>query len=105
MGRWGKKETKYTARRRRSRKPPSRAEGAHAETTMAEQEQPRNPRTTQDPPSLLRDEDDDEFKSNCVNDLIKIDSVICDDVVLVIRALKSSLTVGVDNIPSFTIKE
>ncbi|GBL86152.1 hypothetical protein AVEN_89174-1 [Araneus ventricosus] len=45
-----------------------------------------------------------EFKSNCVSDLVKIDSVTYDDVVLAIRELKSSLTVGVDNIPSFIIK-
>ncbi|GBN84643.1 putative RNA-directed DNA polymerase from transposon BS [Araneus ventricosus] len=45
-----------------------------------------------------------EFKSNCVGDLVKIDSVTYDDVVLAIRELKSSLTVGVDNIPSFIIK-
>ncbi|GBN78909.1 hypothetical protein AVEN_101668-1, partial [Araneus ventricosus] len=41
-----------------------------------------------------------EFKSNCVGDFVKIDSVTYDDVVLAIRELKSSLTVGVDNIPS-----
>ncbi|GBL78927.1 putative RNA-directed DNA polymerase from transposon BS [Araneus ventricosus] len=45
-----------------------------------------------------------EFKSNCVGDLVKIDSVTYDDVVLAIKELKSSLTVGVDNIPSFIIK-
>ncbi|GBM45831.1 putative RNA-directed DNA polymerase from transposon BS [Araneus ventricosus] len=45
-----------------------------------------------------------EFKSNCVGDLVKIDSVTYDDVVLAISELKSSLTVGVDNIPSFIIK-
>ncbi|GBM59470.1 putative RNA-directed DNA polymerase from transposon BS [Araneus ventricosus] len=45
-----------------------------------------------------------EFKSNCVGDLVKIDSVTYDDVVLAIRELKSSLTVGVDKIPSFIIK-
>ncbi|GBM73616.1 putative RNA-directed DNA polymerase from transposon BS [Araneus ventricosus] len=45
-----------------------------------------------------------EFKSNCVGDFVKIDSVTYDDVVLAIRELKSSLTVGVDNIPSFIIK-
>ncbi|GBN44901.1 putative RNA-directed DNA polymerase from transposon BS [Araneus ventricosus] len=46
----------------------------------------------------------DEFKSNCAGDLVKIDSVTYDGVVLAIRELKSSLTVGVDNIPSFIIK-
>ncbi|GBM15276.1 hypothetical protein AVEN_144060-1 [Araneus ventricosus] len=46
----------------------------------------------------------DEFKSNCVGDFVKIDSVTYDDVVLAIRELKSSLTVGVDNIFSFIIK-
>ncbi|GBM03301.1 hypothetical protein AVEN_142581-1 [Araneus ventricosus] len=46
----------------------------------------------------------DEFKSNCVSDLFKINSVTYDDAVLVIKELKSSLTVGVDNIPSFIIK-
>ncbi|GBN42060.1 putative RNA-directed DNA polymerase from transposon BS, partial [Araneus ventricosus] len=45
-----------------------------------------------------------EFKSNCVGDLVKIDSVTYDDVGLAIKELKSSLTVGVDNIPSFIIK-
>ncbi|GBM93488.1 hypothetical protein AVEN_240941-1 [Araneus ventricosus] len=45
-----------------------------------------------------------EFKINCVGDLVKIDSVTYDDVVLAIRELKSSLTVGVDNIPSFIMK-
>ncbi|GBN55958.1 hypothetical protein AVEN_148959-1 [Araneus ventricosus] len=46
----------------------------------------------------------DECNSNCVGDLVKIESVSYDDVVLAIRELKSSLTVGVDNIPSFIIK-
>ncbi|GBN62678.1 hypothetical protein AVEN_90603-1 [Araneus ventricosus] len=46
-----------------------------------------------------------EFKSNCIGDFVKIDSVTYDDVVLAIRELKSSLTVGVDNIPSFIIKD
>ncbi|GBM22882.1 putative RNA-directed DNA polymerase from transposon BS [Araneus ventricosus] len=46
----------------------------------------------------------DECNSNCVGDLIKIESVTYYDVVLAIRELKSSLTVGVDNIPSFIIK-
>ncbi|GBL92967.1 hypothetical protein AVEN_54612-1 [Araneus ventricosus] len=46
----------------------------------------------------------DGCKSNCVGDLVKIESVTYDDVVLAIRELKSSLTVGVDNIPSFIIK-
>ncbi|GBM95053.1 putative RNA-directed DNA polymerase from transposon BS [Araneus ventricosus] len=45
-----------------------------------------------------------EFKSNCVGDFVKIDSATYDDVVLAIRELKSSLTVGVYNIPSFIIK-
>ncbi|GBN79656.1 putative RNA-directed DNA polymerase from transposon BS [Araneus ventricosus] len=45
-----------------------------------------------------------EFKSNCIGDFVKIDSVTYDDVVLAIRELKSSQTVGVDNIPSFIIK-
>ncbi|GBM70013.1 hypothetical protein AVEN_248831-1 [Araneus ventricosus] len=43
-------------------------------------------------------------KSNCVGDLVKIESVTYDDVVLVIRELNSSLPVGVYNIPSFIIK-
>ncbi|GBN42304.1 hypothetical protein AVEN_4810-1 [Araneus ventricosus] len=47
---------------------------------------------------------DYEYKSNCVGDLVKIDSLTYDDVVLAIRELKSSLTVGVDNIPTFIIK-
>ncbi|GBL74295.1 hypothetical protein AVEN_235287-1 [Araneus ventricosus] len=47
---------------------------------------------------------DDEYKSNCVGDLVKIDSVTYDDVVLAIRELKYFLTVGVDDIPSFIIK-
>ncbi|GBN73503.1 hypothetical protein AVEN_172422-1 [Araneus ventricosus] len=46
----------------------------------------------------------DECNSNCVGDLVKIESVSYDDVVLAIRELKSSLTVGVDYIPSFIIK-
>ncbi|GBN52191.1 hypothetical protein AVEN_268713-1 [Araneus ventricosus] len=46
----------------------------------------------------------DECKSYCVCDLVKIESVIYDDVVLAIRELKSSLTVDIDNIPSFIIK-
>ncbi|GBM79976.1 hypothetical protein AVEN_47448-1 [Araneus ventricosus] len=46
----------------------------------------------------------DECNSNCVGDLVKIESVTYDDVVLGIRELKYSLTVGVDNIPSFIIK-
>ncbi|GBO14210.1 hypothetical protein AVEN_3366-1 [Araneus ventricosus] len=46
----------------------------------------------------------DECKSNCVGDLVKIESVTYDDVVLAIRELKSALTVGVDNIPSLIIK-
>ncbi|GBM83453.1 hypothetical protein AVEN_86706-1 [Araneus ventricosus] len=46
----------------------------------------------------------DECNSNCVSDLVKIESVTYDDVVLAIRELKSSLTVGVGNIPSFIIK-
>ncbi|GBM52691.1 hypothetical protein AVEN_130890-1 [Araneus ventricosus] len=46
----------------------------------------------------------DECNSNCVGDLAKIENVTYDDVVLAIRELKSSLTVGVDNIPSFIIK-
>ncbi|GBM63480.1 hypothetical protein AVEN_205830-1 [Araneus ventricosus] len=46
----------------------------------------------------------DECKSNCVGDLVKIEGVTCDDVVLAIRVLKSSLSVGVDNILSFIIK-
>ncbi|GBN76439.1 hypothetical protein AVEN_170548-1 [Araneus ventricosus] len=46
----------------------------------------------------------DECKSDCVGDLFKIENVTYDDVVLAISELKSSLTVGVDNIPSFIIK-
>ncbi|GBN10496.1 hypothetical protein AVEN_191969-1 [Araneus ventricosus] len=46
----------------------------------------------------------DECKSNCVGDIVKIESITYDDVVLAIRELKSSLTVAVDNIPSFVIK-
>ncbi|GBM86582.1 hypothetical protein AVEN_165884-1 [Araneus ventricosus] len=46
----------------------------------------------------------DECKSNCIGDLVKIESVTYDNVVLDIRVLKSSLTVGVDNIPSYIIK-
>ncbi|GBM28801.1 hypothetical protein AVEN_130508-1 [Araneus ventricosus] len=46
----------------------------------------------------------DDCKSNCVGDFAKIESVTYDDMVLDIRELKSSLTVGVDNIPSFIIK-
>ncbi|GBM72769.1 putative RNA-directed DNA polymerase from transposon BS [Araneus ventricosus] len=46
----------------------------------------------------------DECNSNCVGDLVKIESITYDDVVLAIRELKSSLTVAVDNIPSFIIK-
>ncbi|GBM44354.1 hypothetical protein AVEN_185659-1 [Araneus ventricosus] len=46
----------------------------------------------------------DEFKSNCVGDLVKIDSVTYDDVVLAISGLKYSLNVGLDNIPSFIIR-
>ncbi|GBM38830.1 putative RNA-directed DNA polymerase from transposon BS [Araneus ventricosus] len=46
----------------------------------------------------------DECKSDCVGDLVKIENVTYDDVVLAISELKSSLTVGVDNIPSFIIK-
>ncbi|GBM66500.1 hypothetical protein AVEN_23767-1 [Araneus ventricosus] len=45
----------------------------------------------------------DECKSNCVGDLVKVESVTY-DVVLAIRELKFSLTVGVDNMPSFIIK-
>ncbi|GBN65776.1 hypothetical protein AVEN_53942-1 [Araneus ventricosus] len=39
----------------------------------------------------------DECKSDCVSDLVKIENVTYDDVVLAISKLKSSLTVGVDN--------
>ncbi|GBO00813.1 hypothetical protein AVEN_66495-1 [Araneus ventricosus] len=46
----------------------------------------------------------DECKNDCVSDLVKIENVTYDDVVLAISELKSSLTVGVDNIPSFNIK-
>ncbi|GBM91347.1 hypothetical protein AVEN_6999-1 [Araneus ventricosus] len=46
----------------------------------------------------------DECKSDCVGDLVKIKNVTYDDVVLTISELKSSPTVGVDNIPSFIIK-
>ncbi|GBM90559.1 putative RNA-directed DNA polymerase from transposon BS [Araneus ventricosus] len=46
----------------------------------------------------------DECKSDCVDDLVKIENVTYDDVVLAISELKSSLTVGVDNILSFIIK-
>ncbi|GBN82680.1 hypothetical protein AVEN_241782-1 [Araneus ventricosus] len=45
----------------------------------------------------------DECKSNCVGDLVKIESVIYDYVVWAIKELKSSPTVGVDNMP-FIIK-
>ncbi|GBO25653.1 hypothetical protein AVEN_168383-1 [Araneus ventricosus] len=46
----------------------------------------------------------DECKTDCVGDLVKIENVTYDDVVLAISELKSSLTVGDDNIPSFIIK-
>ncbi|GBM17068.1 hypothetical protein AVEN_133332-1 [Araneus ventricosus] len=42
--------------------------------------------------------------SDCVGDLVKIENFTYDDVVLAISELKSSLTVSVDNIPSFIIK-
>ncbi|GBM43047.1 hypothetical protein AVEN_215175-1 [Araneus ventricosus] len=46
----------------------------------------------------------DECKSDCVGDLVKIENVTYDDVVLATGELKSSLALGVDNIPSFIIK-
>ncbi|GBM47347.1 putative RNA-directed DNA polymerase from transposon BS [Araneus ventricosus] len=46
----------------------------------------------------------DECKSDCIGDLVKIENGTY-DVVLAISELKSSLTVGVDNMPSFIIKE
>ncbi|GBM37553.1 hypothetical protein AVEN_4215-1 [Araneus ventricosus] len=49
-------------------------------------------------------DEDDEYKSNFVGDLVKIVRVTYNDVVLAIRELKSSLTVGAEDIPSFIIK-
>ncbi|GBM72343.1 hypothetical protein AVEN_210309-1 [Araneus ventricosus] len=46
----------------------------------------------------------DECKSDRVGVLVKMENVTYDDVVLAISELKSSLTVGVYNIPSFIIK-
>ncbi|GBM23234.1 hypothetical protein AVEN_159907-1 [Araneus ventricosus] len=46
----------------------------------------------------------DECRSDCVGDLVKIENVTYNDVVLAIKELKSALTVGVDNKPSFIIK-
>ncbi|GBN58499.1 putative RNA-directed DNA polymerase from transposon BS [Araneus ventricosus] len=46
----------------------------------------------------------DECRSDCVGDLVKIENVTYVDVVLAIKQLKSSLNVGVDNIPSSFIK-
>lgn len=40
----------------------------------------------------------------CLSDIIKIENITYMDVVLAIKKLKSSLTVGVDNVPSFIVK-
>ncbi|GBM20906.1 hypothetical protein AVEN_253710-1 [Araneus ventricosus] len=56
-------------------------------------------------PSTDWNDGNDGCRSDCVGDLVKFENVTYDDVVLAISELKSSLTVDVDNVPSFIIKD